>query len=246
MSQPNHQRYYEQAIALPAELGEVISPKTVEQELAGLSPKAKQYVYELELERETYHREARTDLLTELPNRRALAEWVEPIIESIQRQRQHREHRSENPPGLTLAVIDIDHFKAVNDQAGHKAGDVILKWLAHFLSDQVRAGDMVARIGGEEFVIGYAGSGSAITERINGLHQGLVEASADQLVTWGVSDREALTVSIGLAEFDQTCETYDDLFLKADAALYSAKVQRNQVVAYNPNDPDMASKVRGG
>jgi diguanylate cyclase (GGDEF)-like protein len=236
-------RYYEKPIKAPVEL-EPETP-TIDQELERLSPEAQSYVESLKVERDQYLREARTDLLTELPNRRALHDWVNPQIESLRRRREGKELREEAVRSLELVVIDIDKFKAINDSRGHKIGDQVLSWLAGQLRQQVRDMDMVARIGGEEFVVALAGAGlETAQQRAEEWRQSIAAASREKLPEWGIEDRSELTISLGLAEFDHVCEDYDDVFMRADAALYVAKQTRNAVARYNPNDPSMQDKLR--
>src|ERR1051326_1838989 len=128
---------------------------------------------------------------------------------------------------VSILMIDIDHFKRVNDTAGHPAGDEVLRQLAGLLSDAVRSIDIVARFGGEEFVVilpqtGPEG-GMVFAER---LRHRIAEQEFD------VPGRELrLTVSIGLATFPAAgTTTADDLLARADEALYRAKTEgRNQV-----------------
>lgn len=240
------QRYYETPIALPAEIGErLLKPPTLEEELQQLNPEVQNYIAGIIAERDMYRREARTDLLTELPNRLGLHEWIDPLIENLMYEREGKGRREDSSKSLVLAVIDIDHFKSVNDSVGHKIGDEVLKWLSGEMRAQIRNEDMVARYGGEEFVIGFYGADTGIAmDRLEALRQHVETASKDKLGEWGIKDRPALTISLGLAEFDGACESYNDVFLRADAAVYAAKHDRNQALAYNPNDPDMAAKLR--
>jgi len=229
-------RYYEQQIAIPAEL-------------ATLSKAAQEHVESLRTERDLYKKEARTDPLTDLPNRKALSEWVEPVIEARLRQRQGVEQRQGATGSLFIGVVDLDHFKKINDGPGHDVGDSVLVWLAAQMHSSISDRDIVARVGGggcgEEFVVGLNGvDRETALERLDDLRAQIESASQPKLAEWGITDREALTASIGLAEFDGSCTSYNDVFLRADAALYSAKEERNQVAAFNPNNPDMASKVR--
>lgn len=241
-------RYYEQSIALPAEIAErLLPPPTLAEQIQSLSPELQEHYAALESERDKYRREARVDLLTDLPNRLALGEWTGPMIESLQRQSERKEERHEVATSLELGILDLDHFKQVNDLAGHDTGDKVLAWFGAEIKQFVRESDMVARVGGEEFVVAFNGAGMDMAaKRLDELRCHISEASRPKLAEWGISDREALTVSGGLAGFDSSCQNYDGLFLKADAALYAAKSERNQVVSFNPNDPGMAAKVRGG
>jgi len=160
---------------------------------------------------------ATTDPLTRLLNRRAMAERL-----AIETDRSRR-FRTE----VSVLMIDIDHFKAVNDSAGHPAGDEVLRQLAGLLSEAVRSIDIVARFGGEEFVVilpqtGRDG-GMVFAERLRD------RISEHEFDVPGRNLR--LTVSIGLATFPAAdTTTADDLLARADQALYRAKTEgRNQV-----------------
>jgi diguanylate cyclase (GGDEF)-like protein len=130
----------------------------------------------------------------------------------------------ENRP-LSLLVIDIDHFKQVNDRHGHQAGDEVLKTIARFLTENLRSDDHLYRVGGEEFVL--------LCEKLP--VEGAV-SMAERLRR--AIDRfskvylpEKVTVSIGLAGAPEDGETLDALFKQADQRLYEAKKQgRNRVV----------------
>lgn len=209
------------------------------------------HIAELEAERDRYksiaernHLAARTDKLTQLPNRLALEEWVEPVIESC------LQARSEGIPStpensLFVAMIDLDHFKLINDGPGHPIGDQVLVWFADQMRSQIREGDMVARVGGEEFVIVLNGIDRETAQTLmESLRAGIEGDSKDNLAEWNITDREAITASIGLAEFDQSCLTYNDVFGRADSAMYASKRERNQVSTYDKSDEFMTKKVR--
>lgn len=125
---------------------------------------------------------------------------------------------------LTLAMLDLDHFKSVNDTFGHPKGDGVLVALARLLEGEVRSIDTVARYGGEEFALVLVQTDPAkaleAAERIR----------ARVAETKFPVDRQ-VTVSIGLASYPADAETKDLLIAKADRALYSAKRQRNKVCA---------------
>lgn len=146
-----------------------------------------------------------TDLLTGLANRRVLFERLE---EEIARARRH-EH------ALCLLMLDVDHFKAINDRHGHLMGDVVLRRVAARLRDALRLGDVAARYGGEEFAIvlpetRLVGSGVVAARLL---------AVARQVE---LPDGAYVTVSIGVAEWAAGEDT-EGLLARADAALYAAK-----------------------
>ena len=161
---------------------------------------------------------AHTDSLTHLLNRRALTIRLVAELERVRRY---------NSP-LTMLMIDLDHFKLVNDTFGHLVGDEVLRGLAMILQRSVRSVDMVARYGGEEFVVVLPETGEmgavAFAERIRQrAEQHNFEAARSATVR--------ITVSIGVSCFPSPhVESAEDLFARADAALYRAKDRgRNQV-----------------
>ena len=166
-----------------------------------------------ELERQT-----REDALTGLSNRRHLdaqlaTEW----------ERALRFGRA-----LTVAMVDIDHFKQVNDRFGHAVGDDVLRAVARILRESTRAVDGVARYGGEEFCLVLVETAAADGARLCERLRSRVAAHDWDAVRPGL----AVTVSIGLAGLDDGAEGPDDLLCDADARLYEAKHGgRNRVVA---------------
>ena len=121
-------------------------------------------------------------------------------------------------------MVDIDHFKAVNDTHGHAAGDDVLRELARLLKRFIHSSDLPARLGGEEFVVVMpdtgVGGAEAITSR---LRRGIAEST-------GV--KAPITVSIGVAELQGPNDTPEGLLRRADDALYEAKRGgRNRVIA---------------
>ena len=159
---------------------------------------------------------ATRDELTGLPNRRHMLELME--------QELRRCVRSGHT--FCLAVIDIDHFKRINDEHGHAVGDEVLRQLAHEMQGQLRMSDVLARWGGEEFVAMLSDSRAALARggierlREHVMHQ---HCQADGLVL-------AVTVSVGLAEH-RAGESVAQTLERADRALYDAKAQgRNRLV----------------
>lgn len=157
---------------------------------------------------DSYMAEALTDALTGLANRRKFDQEL---------NRRFAQWKTGGTP-LSLVLVDVDHFKSLNDQHGHVAGDAILHEIAQVLLDSVRANDMVARYGGEEFGIILPGTtleeARPVAERI----RGSVAAHSFQF-----GDAEAsVTVSAGVAQAILTNDS-EVLVTRADTALYSAK-----------------------
>jgi diguanylate cyclase (GGDEF)-like protein len=159
---------------------------------------------------------ARTDPLTGLPNRRAIEEWGERAMA------QSRSRLT----SFTVLAIDVDHFKQINDRYGHKGGDIALRSMAKALTAMVRKEDLVARLGGEEFVVLLWNEGVERTlitaERIRQIVESLNIYVDDQLIK--------VTVSGGVAVF-QASDTLETVLRRADRALYAAKLAgRNRVM----------------
>lgn len=151
---------------------------------------------------------ASTDYLTGLANRRTIA--------ALGAQRLARAARDGG--GFALALIDIDHFKAINDRHGHEAGDLALQQVARLLQAAAGAGDLAGRQGGEEFVVLLAAADAA---QALAAAQRLREAVRAQPLQLGAAP-VAITVSVGVA-LAQGEGSLDDLLRRADAALYQAK-----------------------
>ncbi|MCK7614533.1 sensor domain-containing diguanylate cyclase [Roseibium sediminicola] len=128
---------------------------------------------------------------------------------------------------LAAAMLDLDHFKKINDRFGHAAGDEVLSKVGSFLKASARASDVVARVGGEEFCLllpeGSKSGAMAFLERIRAEIEALQFSTANGQFT--------VTCSIGLACLDSTTETEQTLIERADVALYQAKkTGRNRIV----------------
>lgn len=158
---------------------------------------------------------ASRDYLTGLPNRSYLEQHVAALI---------RAHDTGDKT-FSLSVIDIDHFKQFNDTYGHDTGDAVLQWLAARLTECLRDGDVVARIGGEEFVMVMHGAHSSEAKKIMERARTHIGTSA---LPFECETELFITISCGLSEHTKG-ESYADLFKRADAALYAAKESgRNQ------------------
>lgn len=165
------------------------------------------------------------DDLTSLPQRRAFRETAERLLEARQ--------TSQRP--VSLLVIDIDHFKLVNDTFGHLQGDAALRMVSAALREVLRVDDYAARYAGDEFAVVLPGTrmagALALAERIR--------AAVDEArIPDGTPDGRGIhvTLSIGVATAPEHGETLDPLFATADGALYAAKRRgRNQVAAAGVN-----------
>jgi diguanylate cyclase (GGDEF)-like protein len=149
---------------------------------------------------------AETDPLTGLLNRRSF----NPMLEALTADTLHRDRR------LSLVMIDIDHFKALNDEHGHLIGDRALQEVAAVLRDHSRDEDLVCRFGGEEFVVVLPGASAAharsFTERVARALHGLDDNGTPRI-----------SVSAGIASLGPDATTPESLIERADAALYAAK-----------------------
>lgn len=155
-------------------------------------------------------RMATTDELTGLPNRRF-------FLASLQTEAA-RARRSGTQ--LCLAIIDIDHFKRINDAHGHPGGDEMLRAVGRLLAEGTRLGDMIGRIGGEEFAVLMPDTAQSQAEMVCQRLRRSVGAQTIELLSGRTCNA---TLSIGLAELGEG-ETAESLVSRADAALYDAKL----------------------
>lgn len=170
---------------------------------------------DLRRDRDRVQRLADVDSLTGLLNRRAWSQRVEKL--------------SELAPGVPLSVvfIDVDRFKALNDELGHEAGDAVLVQMADLLRRELRDHDVLARHGGEELVVALPGCSEAAAGDTAERLRGCVERHFSALGEGGFP--RALTISLGVAE-RRAGEPLMQLIRRADAAMYAAKAAgRNRV-----------------
>ena len=159
---------------------------------------------------------ASTDALTGLPNRQAIMGKAKTEFS--------RARRYERP--LSLVMIDVDHFKSINDTYGHAAGDHVLTNVGHILGDSLRESDILARIGGEEFVLLLPDTPKANAEHV-------AERMREQLANSTIKYQNieiSITASFGVAAITAEDDTLEQMLGRADLAMYEAKNNgRNQV-----------------
>ncbi len=200
--------------------------------------KMKKLQDELQSANEHFKQLSNIDPLTNLYNRRFFTEVIEAELHRSSRFRSY----------VSLLVVDIDHFKKVNDIYGHQAGDRVLSAVAEKLREGLRTYDIASRYGGEEFVLVLPNTpldkAMEVAERLR---------KAVQSLSFLIPlDRVEVTVSIGLAAFPtQHVDCFNALFTRADAALYRAKQNgRNRVEAAAEDGPvfesekDLAGSLR--
>jgi diguanylate cyclase (GGDEF)-like protein len=169
---------------------------------------------------------ASTDWLTDCLNRRAFTTRVDTALASTR------------VDGNALLVIDADHFKTINDRFGHHRGDEVLQLIAEAIRANVREGDLVGRLGGEEFGVFMHGANGIVA-----LHVGeRIRKAINALFVRSEGIAQRLSVSIGGATFEGTIG-FAELFRVADRRLYEAKRQgRNRVLLDDADElPQAAS-----
>jgi len=156
---------------------------------------------------------SRTDPLTSLLNSRAFYEEATGILQLCRRKGRP----------VTVAYIDVDHFKAVNDRLGHRAGDDLLRSVAHLLRASIRPSDLAGRLGGDEFAVLLPEVGpeeaAVMLERVRAL-----------LANVAASNPFPVTTSIGAVTFIVAPDKLEDMVQQADTHMYAAKAMgRNRV-----------------
>jgi diguanylate cyclase (GGDEF)-like protein len=172
---------------------------------------------EVRLKSALLERQSREDSLTGIANRRCFDERLQTEIERAERYGE----------ALSLLLIDLDHFKCINDSLGHAGGDQVLRETAVLLRARLRQSDLAARIGGEEFALLLpcqdVHGAEAVAEQLR-------EVFATHDFATGQGDRLRVTLSAGIAQW-RAGQTRDGLLRRADQALYRAKAEgRNRVV----------------
>lgn len=197
----------------------------LQQEVLRDKEQIRQHLADMAVLNRTLEQAALTDSLTGLPNHRNAQdrlneEWAASL-------------RNGNP--LTLMILDLDHFKKINDMYGHDVGDVVLKEAAVMLRRPLRATDIVYRIGGEEFLVicrdTDSRGGSIIAERLrSSVESGCIAAGGAEI---------RITISIGVASKETSTPDVQSLMKNADLATYQSKASgRNRVTIYSGSGQD--------
>lgn len=175
---------------------------------------------------------AHHDVLTGLANRLALEDRLRIALNDA-RSGGH---------GISVAYVDVDHFKSINDRLGHAAGDRVLQEVARRLLAGVRGGDMVVRLGGDEFLIVFAdqpADARSLKPRLNALLQAIAQPVL-------VGDRSfQVTCSMGVANFPADAIDGDALLNRADAALYGAKASGRDTFHFTTSFGDTRAGALG-
>jgi diguanylate cyclase (GGDEF)-like protein/PAS domain S-box-containing protein len=202
---------------------DVTDRKEVEKDLRHAMDRLQTQLIEIGLLQSQLREQAIRDALTNLFNRRYLEETLERELARAAR---------EGYP-LCIVMMDIDHFKNVNDTYGHEAGDLVLKSLAETVTKQSRQGDFVCRFGGEEFVLVMPNISIEIArERVGSLHRSI----SSLYIPFGRFNLN-ITMSMGISWYPKHGETKETLLRAADRALYSAKnAGRNRVAVYRESE----------
>lgn len=161
------------------------------------------------------------DGLTKLYNRKFLDEHLTKLIPQALREKMN----------IGVLMLDMDHFKAVNDEYGHDIGDLVLKELSRILSENVRESDIVVRYGGEEFIILLVGINSeeSVLEIANKIRS---KVSQNEINIYAGNILKK-TISVGVSLFPQDSTNFDIVLKNADIALYEAKKSgRNKVIRF--------------
>lgn len=192
--------------------------RRLEQRASELRVQVNEKTRALQRQAEDFERQARIDQLTGLANRRAFDEWLAAEFR----------RSSLDDEALSLVVMDLDHFKEINDGYSHLVGDEVMKKVAELLRDHIRIGDQAARWGGEEFTLTFRATDSRRAAIISERIRASIEHADFQSIAPGLT----ITASFGVSD-NQHAASYESMLQQADQALYRAKSEgRNRVIEH--------------
>jgi diguanylate cyclase (GGDEF)-like protein/PAS domain S-box-containing protein len=203
-------------------LRDITSRKTAEEEVQRINLELRERISEIETLQAELQEQAIRDALTGLYNRRYMDERLEAELVRAVR----------DGTNASIVMLDIDHFKSLNDTYGHKAGDEVLRAFAKLLSTQIRQYDIAFRYGGEEFLVVMPNTSGLVAM---GRAEEWRETFARIVIDYG-ADRIRATMSAGVATFPDQGRTLDEVLQAGDRALYEAKAYgRNRVHVAPPS-----------
>ena len=165
------------------------------------------------------------DQLTGTSNRSVFENELEHFLKIIRGETEEHRAPAERLTEVSLIFVDLDHFKQINDTYGHPAGDEVLRRVSAFLMNSVRETDIVARVGGEEFVVLMPGADESVAARDADTFRMKISQ-----MEFEKHPKLRVTASFGVSS-SKSSQSAKDLYEKADKALYEAKrAGRNQVV----------------
>jgi diguanylate cyclase (GGDEF)-like protein/PAS domain S-box-containing protein len=199
---------------------DITKRKQAQQALQQANQQLEKQLREIESLQASLREQAIRDPLTQLYNRRFLSETIEHEF--------HRAQRLSQP--LSIVMLDIDHFKVINDTYGHATGDAYLVMLANALQQQIRKSDIVCRYGGEEFLLVLPDTAADVAAQLAEKLR-LIFADAVQVIA---GQEIKTTISMGIASYPAHGTDYNEIINKADRALYISKHKgRDQVTIWS-------------
>ncbi len=209
---------------------DITERKTAEQALRDANDQLNVRVAEIEKLQAELREQALRDPLTGLYNRRYLGDALERELSRVKREKK----------SMSIIVMDIDHFKRINDSYGHQAGDQFLTAIADLIARHARSSDIACRYGGEEFLLVMPGAGvRTAARRAEELRVACMQIS----IPHG-GKKLNVTVSLGVAAYPLHGKEAEEVVIKADKALYKSKRSgRNRVTVWSES-PDSASSRR--
>lgn len=197
------------------QLQKILERKKAESELKAANEQLQTRLLEIEALQVQLRQQATRDYLTGLFNRRYMEET---LVREIARAKREATH-------LGLMILDGDNFKEINDTFGHQAGDFVLKKLADFLLEKYRAGDIICRYGGDEFVVVMP---NASVDNTRMRAEDWQESFASRKISYK-QKLISVTFSIGIATYPVHANTCEELLQAADQALYYSKAHHTKV-----------------